>query len=83
MKWDVVYQEMPFAHSEPKTLVVEAESRVAAYMVAFGNIQAEGDVVNTVNARLLLGEAETEAAKLPFQGYPAKLVISSVKERSS
>lgn len=46
--WKITYQSAPFAHSAPHSLIVEAESKEAAFAVTYDSLTRQGHPVLTV-----------------------------------
>jgi hypothetical protein len=66
--WKVIYQSTPYNYTAPSTLVVEAETREDAYVVAYDHLTRTGIAVSTESAHydLKISVPSLEAKGVPF-----------------
>jgi hypothetical protein len=76
-QWKIVYQSTPFAYTAAASMVIEAESKEAAFAVAYNHLTRGGSPVNAYGDKL--SELGLDAATVYSYGVPNEYGACHVK----
>ena len=71
VEWHVVYQDEPFNYTNERALVVEAKTKVHAFLIARNLLTRQGHTVSTVLGSHLGGSRFTEEERQQLPAWKA------------